>query len=223
VETYLPPYELTSDMLFAATRGPTGSLRRTFPGVPFLEVRGRTPLLLWFSRVREACYYDPAGQWRREGGPTSVLYYELTVLALLRERAVFAPGIYATSERTIALGRQRYGMPKQPAMVWVQTEGRRFRARALHEGWESMVHARLVGSGRPLGRLASLLLPQRPWPVRFPAGRDALRVVIQAGPRLSLARIVRGRLAVQAAWLPRPVRLLPLGLYAPSLRMQLPP
>ena len=37
-----------------------------------------------------------------------------------------------------------------------------------------------------------------------------------------LARL-EGRLALNAAWLPRPVPLLPLGLYIPDLRMQLPP
>jgi hypothetical protein len=40
---------------------------------------------------------------------------------------------------------------------------------------------------------------------------------------VQLARVCGGRLALDAAWLPRPVRLLPLGVYVPGLRMQLPP
>src|SRR5690348_9041188 len=100
---YSPPFDLLSDMLFAGALAPTGPLRAAFPAVPFLTLGGRTPLVLWFARVKEGCYRDPAsGAVHCLGGPGATLYYELNVLALLRRRGGFVPGIYATSGLTIA-------------------------------------------------------------------------------------------------------------------------
>jgi hypothetical protein len=50
-----------------------------------------------------------------------------------------------------------------------------------------------------------------------------VRARILATPRVQFARVRGGRLALDAAWLPRPVPVLPLGIYVPGLRMQLPP
>jgi hypothetical protein len=48
-----------------------------------------------------------------------------------------------------------------------------------------------------------------------------VRATIQATPRARLA-LVRGRLALNAPWLPAVAPLLPIGLYLPDLRMRLP-
>jgi hypothetical protein len=109
-DRYRPPFDLTSDMLLALAFCPTSPLRQAFPETPFLSLLGWTPLVVWFSRITEGWYRDPAGRPRLadEGIP----YNELNVLALLRAPAVFVPGIYASSELSVRIG-HGYGMPKQ--------------------------------------------------------------------------------------------------------------
>jgi hypothetical protein len=218
---YGPPFDLTSDMLFVAALAPADPLRRAFPGVPFLALAGRIPLLMWFSRIKQACFQDGAGQTRCLGGPESVLYNELNVLALLRRPAMFVPGIYATSPLTIRLGR-RYGMPKQPATMGLATTRRQIASRVIDGGRQRFVRARLLGSGEGLGGIVTRFWPWSSIPVRFPDGRQ-VRARILATPRVQLARVRGGRLSLDAAWLPRPLPLLPLGIYVPDQRMQLPP
>ena len=218
---YGPPFDLTSDMLFVAALAPAGPLHRAFPGVPFLALAGRIPLLMWFSRIKQACFQDRAGQIRCMGGPDSVLYNELNVIALLRRPAIFVPGIYATSPLTIRLGR-RYGMPKHPTTMGLATKRRQIASRVIDGGRQSFVRARLLGSGKLLGAMVSRFWPWWSLPVRFPDRRQ-VRARILATPRVQLARVRGGRLALAAAWLPRPVPLLPLGIYVPGQRMQLPP
>ena len=53
-ERYRPPFVLTSDMLFLIALARTRDLQHSFPGVPFLSVLGRTPLVVWFSRITES-------------------------------------------------------------------------------------------------------------------------------------------------------------------------
>jgi hypothetical protein len=218
---YGPPFDLTSDMLFVAALAPAEPLRRAFPGVPFLALAGRIPLLMWFSRIRQACFQDAAGQPRCLGGLETVLYNELNVLALLRRPAIFVPGIYATSPLTIRLGR-RYGMPKHPTTMGLATTRRQIAARVIDGTRQSFVRARLLGSGQMPGGIVSRFWPWWSWPVLFPDGRH-VRARILATPRVQFARVRGGRLALDAAWLPRPLPLLPLGIYVPDQRMQLPP
>jgi len=45
---------------------------------------------------------------------------------------------------------------------------------------------------------------------------------MQEIPAVRPVYVYAGRLALRAAWLPRSVPLLPVGLYLPGLRMQLP-
>jgi hypothetical protein len=218
---YSPPFDLTSDMLFGLALCPTPPLRRTFPGVHFLSVWGRTPLVIWFARITEACYHDAAGQRRSAIGTGQVPYNELNVLALLRQRAVFVPGIYATSALSIRIG-LGYGMPKRSITMDVRQDGRWVIALVTDGAHRSLARARLTGSGKTLTRIMSQWWPLRTWPVRFPSGAE-VRGVIQAAPRVQIARLHHGRLSVGAPWLPIPVSLLPVGVYLPGLRMLLPP
>jgi hypothetical protein len=217
---YAPPFDVTSDMLLVAALCPTAPLRAAFPSIPFLSVLGKTPLVIWFSRITAGCSYDAAGAWRCEGGPGSALYHELTSLALLWRPALFLAGIYATSKRSIRIGR-RYGMPKQPLVMGVRVEGSCFEAAAADGALRSAVRARLLGCGAGFGRALSVLWPLRLWPVRFPSGSQ-LRAVILATPRAHLAYVEEGTLSVEARWLAAPLRLLPFALYLPGLRMRLP-
>lgn len=221
LERYRPPYDLTADMLVVPALCPTAPLRQTFPRVPFLAVRGKTPLVLWFSRITEVCYCDAAGERRCEGGAETALYNELNIIALLRQRALFVPGIYATGERTIRIG-HRYGMPKQLTSMHVQVHGTHFEASVMDGACESFVRARLLGSGRGVARIVSRSWPRHLWPVRFPA-RTQVRTVIQATPHVHLAYVQAGQLSLDALWLPEAVSLLPVGLYLPRLCMRLPP
>jgi hypothetical protein len=219
---YGPPFDLRSDMLFAAALAPAGPLRATFPGVPFLSLAGRTPLVMWFSRIKEGRYRDPpSGEVRGLGGPQDSLYNELNVLALLRWRAAFVPGIYATSALTIAVG-HGYGMPKQPTQMTLALAGRRFRSQVDDHGRRTYVRARLLTDGRRLGARVSRFWPWWSWPACFPDGRF-VRAQIRATPRVQLAHVQAGRLALAAPWLPRPVPLLPFGVYLPDQCMRLPP
>ncbi len=218
---YVPPFELTSDMLFAAALAPAGPLRRAFPQIPFLTLAGRVPLAMWFSRITGLGYGTPDGGRAWEGGPDSVLYNELNIVALERRAALFVPGIYATSERTIRVG-HGYGMPKEPTQMTLQVQGPRFVSDVRVNAQLSLVHARLLGRGSLPARLLAWLWPRWVGPVEFPAG-DRVKARIDAAPRVQLARIQNGRLALGESWLPDPVPLLPLGLYVTQLRMTLPP
>jgi hypothetical protein len=215
-----PPFDLTSDMLFVMALARTGPLQQCFPRMPFFSLRGKTPLAIWFSRVKEACYGTGAGNRRCEGGLDATLYDEITVLVLLRQRAVFVPDIYATSDLSVRIARC-YGMPKHLVQMTMQVAGSRVASTYSAVGGLSYVRARLWGSGKTLARMASLLWPLCTWPARFPSGRR-IRALIQATPRAHVARIVDGQLALDAAWLPEAVPLLPLGLYVRDLRMRLP-
>ena len=147
--------------------------------------------------------------------------YELNVAALLRRRAIFVPGIYATSALTIALG-HAYGMPKQPTRMSRQRAGRWVRSRVGDGSRQSYIQARLLGSGRLLGWLAGRFWPWRAWPAWFPSG-TRVRVLVQTTPRVQAGRVRAGRLSLPAPWLPEPVALLPSAAYLPGQRMQLPP
>src|SRR5437764_10396335 len=159
LERYRPPYDLTADMLVVPALCPTAPLRQTFPCVPFLAVRGKTPLVLWFSRITEVCYCDAAGERRCEGGAETALYNELNIIALLHQRAFFVPGIYATGERTIRIG-HRYGMPKQLTSMQVRVHGPHFDASMMDGACESFALARLLGAGKGPAQMVSRLWPR---------------------------------------------------------------
>ena len=218
---YGPPFDITADLLFGLALCPSGPLRRAFPGVPFLGLLGRTPLLVWFARITRGCYFDASGRRRCDGGPAGVLYHELNVLALLRRPALFVPGIYATSPRSVRIGR-RYGMPKQATTMSFQADGRRLSSCVLLGDRWSTVEARVLGPGRVLAGLLAPWLPRRVWPIEFPSG-SRIRGTITAVPRVHFAHVMSGRLDFEAAWLPGPLSLLPLGVYTPDMRMRLPP
>ena len=175
----------------------------------------------WFSRVTGLGYVTPEGKRVWEGGPDSLLYNELNVVAFERRGALFVPGIYATGERTIRVG-HGYGMPKEPTQMSLQAQGPRFVSDVRVNGQLSLVHARLFGSGRWMARLLAWLWPRWVGPVEFPGG-DRVKARIDAAPSVQLARIENGRLALAESWLPDPLTLLPLGLYVTQLRMTLPP
>jgi hypothetical protein len=208
-------------MLFVLALCPTTPLRRTFPEVPFLSLLGRTALLMWFSRITEMCYHDATGGPHCMSGSSAGLYQELNVVAFLQERALFVPGIYATSMLSIRVG-HRYGMPKQPTTMQVQVDEKWFCSEVRDGTRQSFARARRLGSGKGAAKLAPRFLPSFTWPVRFPSG-SSIRALIEETPRVQLAYIQAGQLALEAEWLPKAVRLLPVGCYLPSLRMQLPP
>jgi hypothetical protein len=220
---YQPPYDLTADLLLVLAPCPTAPLRRAFPKLKLLSLLGRTPLLLWFSRTTRVSYQNADGARRGDGDARSALYHELNVVAPLQDRALFVPAIYATGERTIQIGRGYYGMPKQPATIYLRVSGERFVASAADGPCRGYVRARLFGSGEHLARLTARWWPRRLGPVHFPGTRRELRALIQEVPAVRPAYVYAGRLALRAAWLPRSVPLLPVGLYLPGLRMQLPP
>jgi hypothetical protein len=218
---FRPPFDLTSNMLFGLTFCPTPPLRRTFPSVPFLSVWGRTPMVVWFARITEVWYRDAAGRPRRATETGQVPYNELNVLALLRHRAVFVPGIYATSRLSVRIG-HGYGMPKRLIEMEVGRSEGQVIATANDGTRRSVARAHLKVSWGVLARALSFWWPRWTWPVRFPSGSD-VRALIQELPQARIAHLHHSRLEVEEPWLPEPVPLLPLGFYLPGLRMRLPP
>jgi hypothetical protein len=132
------------------------------------------------------------------------------------------PAIYASEARTVQLGRYHYGMPKQLAETDVRIGSGRFDGTLAEGTRRSVVHARLRGGGRVLGAVISRLWPRWTWPVHFPSGGQ-VRALILATPRVQVASIRAGHLALQTTWLPRARPFLPVGLYVRGLRMHLPP
>jgi hypothetical protein len=216
----LPPYDLTSDMMLGIALCHAESLRSAFSGVPFLSFFGRTPLVVWFSRVKQGCGLDPDGRAVRVGNRSAALYNEMTVIALLRARAVFVPGIYATSRLTIEIG-YRYGMPKQPTTMALHNRGRRFWSDVMDEEHHSFIRARQIGRGSLVGRAISRLLPLWSWPARFPGGGQ-VKALIRSVPRVQVSYVREGRLDVRAGWLSAPISFLPVGIYLPDQQMRLP-
>jgi hypothetical protein len=223
VERYRPPFVLTSDMLLLVALARTMDLRRGFPEVPFLSILGRTPLVVWFSRITESCYHDQRREWCCERTSLAEgIYDELNVLVVLRRRAVFVPVIYASEARTVQIGQHYYGMPKQLAEPRVRVGEGRFEATLAGRGGCSFVEARLLGGGTQLGRGVSRLWPRWTWPVHFPGGGQ-VRALILATPRIQIAVIRAGQLGMVAPWLPNARGFLPVGLSVRGLRLQLPP
>jgi hypothetical protein len=206
-------------MLLTLAFCPTSPLREAFPRVPFLSLLGRTPMMIWFSRITAGWYRDRIGHRRpvEEGIP----YNELNALALLRAPAVFVPGIYATSELSVRIG-HGYGMPKQLVPMEFGASRARLTASADVQGHRSEVAAVLLGSGRGPAGLLQPLWPLRTWPVCFPSG-SRVRAVVQGVRGVRLARIERGHICVGAPWLREALRLQPVGLYLADLELRLPP
>jgi hypothetical protein len=222
VEQYRPPFVLTSDIVLVVALAPTGPLRRDFPGVPFLSLLTRTPLIVWFARITESCYHDTAGEFRCErGSGAEGLYSEVNVVALVRQRALFVPGIYASDAHTVHIARFYYGMPKHLERAAAHVGQREFLGELINGDQHSLVHARPVGAGRGLGAAMARLWPRWTWPVHFPSGRYVRALILEA-PCVQLAWIRAGRLALHTAWLPTSVRFMPIGLSVRGLRMKLP-
>jgi hypothetical protein len=209
-------------MLIVGGLAPTSALRNAFPAFQFLSLAGRSPIVLWFARVWSMCYRDPAGGERCDADGGDLPYDELTVLALLRQRAFFVPVILANGERTIRIGWGRYGMPKRPVAMVLRMDRAGFAAQAIWEGRESFVRAKFLTGGRSAGRIVSRLWPRRAWTAWFPSG-TRIRARIEATPRVQLAHVRAGCLSLPVRWLPRPAPFLPLGLYLPGQVMELPP
>jgi hypothetical protein len=217
-ELYRPPFDLEADMLFVAATASTEFLARSFDDVPFLDLAGRTPLVVWFSRVRTLCHGPP--QCRKCLDEASGFgYNELNVVALVRGRRLFVPVIYAGAGLTQRLG-HRYGMPKREASMTFAADSGSVESAASFACNRSEARARLLASGRIFGRAFDWPAPWWTWPVDFPGG-SFIRALIQEVPRAQLAR-VSGKLALDEAWLPRPSKLWKLGVFVPGLRMQLP-
>lgn len=231
---YRPPIEVTADMLVVAAFCASRPLRRAFPDVPFLSIFGRTLLLVWFSRITAGCAHDSSDRRWCE----AACYHEVTAVVPVGPSrqwrrwqlpALFAPEIRATSARSTVIARAYWRMPKLLTSIRLCTMGSRFEALELdppdhrhgadaHQG--SRVQAVVLGSGALLGTLLGRLWPVHRWRVRFPAGTEA-RGSVRAGPRVHLAWIRHGRLGFSRAWCPSRPGLVPLGLYAPGLRMLL--
>jgi hypothetical protein len=217
-DSYRPPFDLDSDMLFVASSTRTHELRSHFPRIRFLSLAGNTPLILWFSRVR-SLRFGPAGDRRTLDEAAGFGYNELNVVALTRGRRLFVPAIYASGGLTQLLG-HRYGMPKKPAEMSFAVDEGQVSSVVQFPSARSEAHASLLASGRLLSRPFDWSAPWWSWPADFPDG-SYIRACIQRVPRSQVAR-VRGRLDLVEPWYPEATPLWPVGIYVPGLRMRLP-
>lgn len=220
-DTYPPPFDLTSDMLLAGATCAAEPVARAFPGLPVRTFRGSAVLGIWFSRVEEI-RAGPEGGMRIGPGEAlgDVPYQELNVAVLLRDRRLFVPGIYATSELTLRLG-HRYGMPKERAEMTYEARGARVTSRTAVGGDESHVEARSLPLGHLAGVIAQRALPWWSWPVEFPSG-SRIEGYIEGAAGARAAWLYRRRLALNEPWLPQPAHVWPLALRIPAQVMRLP-
>ena len=219
LDLYPPPLDVGANMLFVATSTALGPLRESFPGVPFLALSNRVPLVLWFSRVH-SLEYGPVDSRQLLDESGGFGYNELNVVALLRSRKIFVPAIYATGDLTQRLG-HRYGMPKSEVEMSFAAEEEGVTSSAAFEAGPSEVNAQLLASGRILGRPFEWATPWWTWPARFPSGTSVRAEVLRV-PQAQLAA-VDGMLRLDEPWLPAPARLWRLGMFVPGFRMRLPP
>lgn len=221
LETHRPPYDLTANFLIVMTLSATAPLKQSFPDIPFLSVFGKTPFILWFSRITEACYYDQSNQKQCEQNTDQIPYTELNVVTLLNKRALFVPRIYASSELSVRVS-SLYAMPKTlHALSW-KVSNQAVESSLIEEGHQSFVHARVFQGGKITAKLLSSFLPISVWPAQFPA-KGSVRAIIQSVPAVQLALIKQGQLSLPEPWLPEPVSFFPIGLSLPQLAMRLPP
>jgi hypothetical protein len=217
-----PPFDLTADMLFVGSLMPTAALKSAFPRQEFFSLFGRTPLVLWFSTVREGCYWDERGQRQCLGGPSDELYDEVNILAVLRKRRLFCPAIYATSELSVGIARL-YGMPKELLMsIDFEEQNRQLSGDLRLAGRTTFVRAKIAGLGGIVGRLVSRFWPVWSWPVDFPSG-SSVRALIKDTPQVRSVSIRQGKLDLPLEWLQKPVSFFRPAVYIRQLRMQLPP
>lgn len=216
-----PPFDLKSDMLLVMGIGETFRLRARFPGVPFLSTFNRTPMLIWFSRITQACYLDSAGRNQCDTDETVGLYNDITLIAPLRNGSVFVPAVFTTSLQNVQVAHTYYAMPKALAEIQVDTRRNEFVSRLQTGADEGAVHARRVGKGRFLATLAARFLPWRTMRVWF-STRSFVRALLQALPRLYLAPIRTAQLYFPAAGFSQPLWIFPIAIYAPETAMQLP-
>lgn len=216
-----PPFALVSDMLLVGATCPVGPLRESFPGVPFVSIAQRAVLGIWFARVLGA-RVGPGGQRQLgpEQDPANFPYEELNVAVLLRGGRVFVPGIYATRDLTLRIGR-RYGMPKRRRPMTYAVAGRTVRSRAGVGEAESHVVAYALTSSPLLGRWLDRFLPRWSPLATFPGGAR-VRARLERADGARLTWIASGRLALDEPWLPRPASLRGLALHLPRLGMVLP-
>jgi hypothetical protein len=215
-----PPFDLRADMLVTLVGLPTAPLRRAFPDVPFASVLGRTPALVWFSRVTSGCAHDAAGRRFCQGGGPRPLYNELTVLALRRDRALFCPAIWATSKRSVRIGR-RYGMPKAGAAMGVAGSAGALVSVLRARGRRSWAWARALGGGRLTTAMLRAALPRAAWPVWFPHG-PPLAAELEGLEHAWLCAAT-GRLDLPGGWASGVLQPLPAALAVRGLRFRMPP
>jgi hypothetical protein len=179
-------------------------------------------LVVWFSRITEARAYSERGDRVCESNTSADgIYREVNVVALLRDRAVFVPAIFATEARTVALGCGYYGMPKQIARVDVAVSGGRLQG-ALEDGVNRTIfRARLVRTNPLIAGMLNRGLPRWTWPARFPSGGN-VRALILAVAGLQFATAVEGQLALQSAWLRTQCKFVPVRIHLSGIRMRLP-
>jgi hypothetical protein len=219
---YQPPFAMTLDALFCVAWCSVAPLKETFPGVPFLSLLGKTPLVLWFARFKDFEYTDAAGARQRMSNRAGALpYSELGIGTLLARRGFFVPSLYASSNFGTRLGLS-LEMPKQPTLpIEVQLLPEAFRANLKQSRQQSFIWARLLGSGHLLARIAQVFLPLGTWPIAFPS-KSSIQAGIAGTERVQLAHIHAGRLVLDAPWLPRMASFFPICAYVSGMRLQLP-
>lgn len=220
-ESYPPPFDLTSDMLLLGATCAAAPLEAAFPGLPFVSLGGRALLGIWFARILEI----RSGQGARsrsgpEGSPQGVPYEELNVAALLRNRRLFVPGIYASSDLSLRLG-HRYGMPKKWTNMSYRSSRREVRSHATVGKAASFVSARSLPGGRLVGTGLARTLPWWSWRVDFPGG-SWIESLIESGGGARLLWVKEGELSLDEPWLPRGATLRGPALHIPRQRMMLP-
>lgn len=220
-ETYPPPFDLTSDMLLLGATCAVAPLQAVFPALPFVSLGGRALLGIWFARIMEIrCGQGGRRRIEADESPAGVPYDELNVAALLRNRRLFVPGIYASSHLSLRLG-HRYGMPKKWTNMDYRASGREVRSHAVVENARSFVTARSLPGGRLVGTGLARTLPWWSWRVDFPSG-SWIESLIESGGGARLLWVKEGELTLDEPWLPRAVTLRGPALHIPRQRMMLP-
>lgn len=220
-EHYAPPFDLTSDFLFALAFAPNAPLRNAFPELPFLSIARRTPLVVWFSRVRHILYTNAEGRRQEMGGPKAILYDEINVAALLKAQQFFIPAIYSSSPLAVQIG-HAYGMPKNLAPVQIEQTDTTFNTLLQSAEHRSYIIAERLLQSRVLRFISHRFLPRPIWKALFPAS-TCVTPIVQPMHTPQWYRIREGGFDRPLPWLPNPIPFLPIGMYSPGQEMQLPP
>lgn len=218
ISRYIPPYDLTADMVFTLGFIPSGNVKDTFPGVKFLSVLGKMPVIITFAHYKKVCFTTEKND--RSCIEKKTVYNEIFFATFLQRFAVFVPTLLATSDLSIEIAKY-YDMPKRKfSMDFTQTNTK-IDATASDANKKSSLSVLRLPFTSIIAKVVSLFLPLKSWQVFFPSSKST-RGYLQSISSAELGIVKQSDVQVNEKWLGK-IMIVPLCLFVSDFVFKLPP